>query len=202
MLHESAVPVILLKILRDLSPRLVHAGFSLAGGTSLALRFGHRMSVDLDFFTTEPSAAEALAAHLGQAAGRILDRSSGSLQLLVEGVKLDCLRHDYPVLAPPEKIDGIPLWSVEDVAAMKLNAITNPGAKKDFIDVATLLGRFSLREMLDLYSAKYAPANLFLVIRSLAWFDDAENDPDPVILSGTSWPETKARISRALSELD
>ena len=107
MLHESAVPVILLKVLRDLSPRLVEAGFLLAGGTSLALRFGHRMSVDLNFFTTEPFAAETLAARLGDAAGQILDRSSGSLQLLVEGVKLDCIRHAYPVLAPPESIEGL-----------------------------------------------------------------------------------------------
>jgi len=84
---------------------------------------------------------------------------------------------------------------------MKLNAITNRGSKKDFFDLAALLGRFPLSGMLDDYCQKYGVTHRFMVIRSLVWFDDAEDDPNPVSLDGTSWESVKAIVSRAVSEL-
>lgn len=164
MLHDSAVSITLLKVLRERAVRLSDAGFSLAGGTSLALRFGHRVSVDLDFFTTEPFEPVTLAAQLGAQPGEIIDRTTGSLQMLIQGIKIDCLRHAYPLLDSPVTIDGIRMWSVADVAAMKLNAITNRGSKKDFFDLSILLDHHTLPEMLDLYCAKYAISNRFMVI--------------------------------------
>lgn len=201
MFHDSAVSVTLLKVLRERSPSLSAAGFALAGGTSLALRFGHRMSVDLDFFTTEPFDPVTLAAQLATKPGEIIDRSIGSLQLLIQGIKIDCLRHDYPLLDSPTTLDGIRMWSLADVAAMKLNAITNRGSKKDFFDLVVLLDHYTLLEMLDLYCAKYAIANRFMVIRSLAWFDDAESEPDPVTLGENTWPMVKELMSEALAKL-
>ena len=191
----------LLKVLRDLSPAFSDAGFALAGGTSLALRFGHRVSIDLDFFTTDTFEPEFLAGQLGATSDQIIDHSRGSLQLLIQGVKIDCLRHAYPVVDSHSTLDGIRMWSVADVAAMKLNAVTNRGSKKDFFDLAMLLNHHSLPEMLDLYCAKYAVSNRFMVIRSLAWFDDAEDEPDPISLLENSWPMVKATISKALSRL-
>jgi hypothetical protein len=91
---------------------------------------------------------------------------------------------------------------LEDVVAMKLNAIANRGSKKDFYDIAALLERFPLETMIRLYQAKYRPASLMMIIRSLAWFDDADAEPDPVSLRSDDWPAIKETISAAIRSLE
>ena len=201
MLHHAAVPVKLLETLERLREPLEGGVFALAGGTSLALRLGHRLSVDLDFFTREPFRPDALLDALGLSPALITDQSSSSLQLAIGGVKVEFLRHDYPLLQQHETAGGIKMYSLRDVSAMKLNAIANRGAKKDFFDVAALLGRFPLSGMLDDYCLKYGVAHRFMVIRSLVWFDDAEAEPNPVSLDGTTWETIKTTVSKAVSEL-
>lgn len=201
MLHESAVPVNLFKVLRDLQNWIAPYDFALAGGTSLALRLRHRFSVDLDFFTGSRFDPEALAHHLGFGPETITGMSHGCLQLKISDGKVEFLRHNYPKLKPVEYIEGLKLFSLQDVAAMKLNAIANRGSKKDFYDLAALLDHFRLQSMIDLYQAKYRPASLMMVIRSLAWFDDADVEPDPKSLREDSWPEVKGEIANAIRTL-
>ena len=62
---------------------------------------------------------------------------------------------------------------------MKLSAITNRGTKKDFIDYYFLLKKFSLNELIGFYLQKYTDAQLFTALKSLTYFEDAENDPMP-----------------------
>lgn len=121
--------------------------------------------------------------------------------MLIEGIKIDCLRHAYRLLDSHTTIDCIPMWSLADVAAMKLNAINNRGAKKDFFDLAILLDHYSLPVMLHFYGAKYQASNRLMVIRSLAWFEDAESEPDPNSLGEISWPKVKAIIGEAIANL-
>jgi hypothetical protein len=201
MLHISAVPVNLLKILQDLQNSIPPYDFALAGGTSLTLRFGHRVSVDLDFFTVSPFDPEMLAHHLGFGPESITSLSEGSLQLQIDGIKVEFLRHAYPKLAGIDRIEGVNIWSVQDVAAMKLNAISNRGSKKDFFDLATLLDHNTLQNMIADYEAKYRPASLMMVIRSLAWFDDADAEPDPISLREESWAQVMQAISIAVRSL-
>jgi hypothetical protein len=201
MLHSSAVPVKLLKLLADFQESSSAAGFALAGGTSLALRFGHRLSVDLDFFTSAPFHPTTLAGQLGFGPESILAQADGTLRLLVDHVKVEFLSHSYPLLAPVEQLDSIRMWSVPDVAAMKLNAISNRGSKKDFYVLAALLDRFDLQTMIGFYEAKYQPASLMMVIRSLAWFEDADSEPDPLSLRHDSWPKVMDRVSSAIRTL-
>lgn len=202
MLHQSAVPVALLDVLESLREPLDHFHFALAGGTSLALRLGHRLSVDLDFFTTEAFEPAALAERLGLGPDAITAQAKGTLQVRLQQIKVEFLKHAYPKLAEDQVLDGIRMWSLEDVIAMKLNAVSNRGSKKDFFDIATLLRECSLQEMLDLYQAKYQPASLLMVIRSLAWFDDADAEPDPISLRNDTWPVIKARIASAIRTLE
>lgn len=201
MLHTSAVPLNLLSVLTDLQRRVNSAGFGLAGGTSLALRFGHRLSVDLDFFTTAPFEPTTLASQLGVGPESITGLSEGTLQLRMDGVKVEFLKHAYPKLADDDLIDGIKLWSLKDMAAMKLNAISNRGSKKDFYDLAALLDHLPLQTLIDHYQAKYSPASLMMVIRSLAWFDDADAEPDPISLRNDTWPAVVDQISSAIRTL-
>lgn len=201
MLHFDAVPLSVQRLLKHLAPLQALDLFSLAGGTSLALRFGHRLSVDLDFFTTDPFDPEALQGGLELPEATVVGRTTGSLTLDAGGTKLDFLRHAYPLLQKPEEFGGIRLLSVADVAAMKLNAIANRGSKKDFFDLCELLRRHSLEEMLAFFEAKYRNSDRFIVLRSLAWFEDAELEPDPVSRSSLSWMDAKDEVSTQLRRL-
>lgn len=202
MLHTSAVPSDLLELLTRFQEMASPAGFALAGGTSLALRLGHRLSVDLDFFTTSPFEPAALADQLGLGPESITGQSQGTLQLRVNHVKIEFLRHAYPKLADDHIIQGVRMWSLEDVAAMKLNAIVNRGSKKDFYDIAALSDRFPLPTMLAHYKAKYRPASILMVVRSLAWFADADAEPDPISLRDDSWPAIMKTVSSAIRSLE
>jgi hypothetical protein len=202
MLYQSAVPLSLLEVLRSLQEKTQGTGFALAGGTSLALRFGHRMSVDLDFFTESHFDPQTWADKIGAGPECITGMAAGTLQLILDGVKVEFLRHTYPKLAEHDRINGLALWSLQDVGAMKLNAIANRGSKKDFHDLVALMDLFPLDCILGWYRTKYQPASLMMVVRSLAWFEDAEQEPDPICLNGRDWNEVKDRVSAALRRLE
>jgi predicted nucleotidyltransferase component of viral defense system len=201
MLHFDAVPSPVRSLLSLLPRRPALAGFALGGGTSLALRCGHRVSVDLDFFTARAFDPEQLALQLDLADAVQVNRAVNTLTLDAGGVKLDFLRHAYPLLAPPEIIEGIPLMALADVVAMKLNALANRGAKKDFYDLCELQNQFPLGAMIRWFEQKYRAADRFTVIRSLVWFEDAESDPDPVSLTGMTWLDVKSAIRASVAAL-
>ena len=77
---------------------------------------------------------------------------------------------------------------------MKLAAITGRGAKKDFIDLYFLLQEFTLAEMISLYEEKYKDGSTFMVLKSLVYFDDAENDEMPEMLKPITWQDIKETI--------
>ncbi len=201
MLRFDAIPASVRELLARLSSAPALETFALAGGTSLALRFGHRLSVDLDYFTQDPFDPESLHAALPLSDAVVVGRSTNSLTLDAGGTKLDFLRHAYPLLEPLETADGVRLMSVPDVAAMKLNAIANGGSKKDFFDLCELAEVHSLSTMLEFFERKYGNTDRFIVLRSLAWFEDADQEPDPVSLAGLSWEQVKANVSALLREL-
>jgi hypothetical protein len=201
MLHISAVPLNLLEVLSDLQSKIEGYGFALAGGTSLALRFGHRLSIDLDFFTEAAFEPPDLANLLAVGPESITGSASGTLQIQLRKVKVEFLRHSYPPLAPKEFIQNIHFWSLQDVAAMKLNAICNRGSKKDFYDIRALLKEYDLHQLIQWYGAKYQPASSLMLVRSLSWFEDADAEPDPISLINESWDEVKSQIKTAIRSL-
>lgn len=200
MLQFNSVPADVRELLT--SESLCPEHFALGGGTSLALRFGHRMSVDLDFFTTEEFSPEEILSGLPRAlTPTVLGKATGSLTLESSGVKVEFLRHAYPLLEGPECIESIYLLSLADVTAMKLNAIANRGSKKDFYDLFRILDEMRLPDALNLFEQKYQNTDRFVAIRSLGWFEEAEGEPDPIAPTGPSWSEVKARISGAVADL-
>lgn len=201
MLRFNAVPESVRVLLLELASKSALAEFALGGGTSLALRFGHRLSVDLDFFTVLEFSPDVVLTGLELGCATMVARATNSLTVDVGGVKLDLLRHGYRLLEPAEQIDGITLVSLPDLAAMKLNALANRGSKKDFYDVVELLGHFTIQEMIGFFTTKYPDTDPFTVIRSLAWFDDAEMDPDPVSLKRMTWKVVKSKVSKIVTEL-
>jgi len=201
MLHQSAVPRHTLELLKLTSPRLDELGFHLAGRTALALRLGHRISVDLDFFKSGPFAPPDVVDELDALTGsssKIVQQSEGSVALINQETKFELLRYDSALLEPVDQIEGISLVSLPDNVAMKLSALAGRGSKKDFVDLAALLETIEISEMLDWYRRKFPNSDPFIVMKSLTWFEDAEADPDPAFLKGQSWKRIKKVISEAV----
>ncbi|MBX2890510.1 MAG: nucleotidyl transferase AbiEii/AbiGii toxin family protein [Saprospiraceae bacterium] len=199
MLHLATVHPDTLGLLKKLMALPEMQGFNLAGGTALALQIGHRVSVDLDFFGDVGfDTAEMMSAIEEFAEVSIISQSRSILILNVNGVKVDVVRYRYPLLNPVLEVEGLRLLSPLDIGAMKLAAITNRGRKRDFFDLFFLLRQFTMRQLIDAYNAKYADGSEFLVMKSMVYFDDAEQDDQPGLLDSTvTWPEVKNAIEKA-----
>ena len=173
-------------------------GFYLAGGTGLALWLGHRISVDLDFFSETQFSEEAVLEELSeQGTFRLEKRDPGTIHGTLGDVKVAFLRYAYPLLEPLSSSGGVAVASAADIACMKLDAIASRGTKRDFIDIYFVLQHgFSLRELLERYREKYARLNVNLlhVKKSLVYFDDADPEPEPRLLRPVSWDAVKAHF--------
>lgn len=200
MLHTQTVTGATLELLKRLmaQPELEH--FALVGGTNLALRIGHRKSIDLDLFTSEPFDPQVLAASLPIRFPHteVVSMSDIMLFVYIEDIKTDMVALPYPWLEPFEMIQDIRFASMADIAAMKLSAIARRGVKKDFWDIAALLNHFSLDTMLDFYRAKYRSHDIFHLLRSLVYFADAEAQRDPEPLDKTTWKQIKKKVEQAV----
>lgn len=192
MLHYETIIPETHSLLEKLSTLPVLEDARLVGGTALALQLGHRTSVDLDFFGRINADSEDLRDILREVGRVEVSSVSKNINIFwINGVKVDMVNYPYPWLDLPIVEDGVRLASLNDIAAMKVSAIVNRGTKKDFIDLYTLLQHFALDELLDMYSRKYSDGSLFIVMKSLTYFDDAETDPMPNVLNDTTWETVK-----------
>lgn len=195
MLHYETIKPDTLHLLEQLQSLDSLKDCRLVGGTSLALQIGHRESIDLDLFGTISADIEELCADISEFAEvKPISSTKHMRFLIVNGVKVDIVGYPYPWIDEPVQEDSIKLAGIKDIAAMKLSAITNRGTKKDFIDYYFLLQQFSLKEMIGFYSTKYSDAQLFTAIKSLTYFDDAESDPMPKMITNIEWEQIKMRI--------
>ena len=195
MLQKQAVKPELLELLEQLMLVDEFTNFNLVGGTALALYEGHRLSVDIDMFGRRDIDTDKFTDILKEKGETIiLSQSPKILIFSINGIKVDFVDYNFELLEPLTIIEGIRLVSKKDIAAMKLNAIAGRGSKKDFIDVFQLLNEFTLTEMLTFYSQKYPNGSEFMVLKSMLYFDDAENEPDPLMIIPISWEEVKERI--------
>ena len=200
MLHFETLPVGTLDLLKDLSAHPALQQFSLVGGTALALRFGHRRSIDFDFFTPDSFDVEALANTLSRELPQFATSgmNKGGINASIGDLKVDFVTCRYPLLAQPEMQDGIRMFSLPDIVGMKLSAITNRGARKDFYDLHALIQHLGVDALIDIYRQKYPSHDPMIALRSMIYFDDAEEDADPDLLISKSWEEVKEEICEAV----
>ena len=200
MLQQQSVSGELLELLEALMHEETFRDFVLVGGTSLALQLGHRVSVDIDLFgmsdIDENHFLEVLQ-KMGETI--VLKKSKNILICSVNGAKVDFVNYHYPWLEHYSVSDSIRLASQKDIGAMKLNAIAGRGSKKDFIDLYYLLKQYSLDELIQFYLDKYSDGSEFMVLKSLAYFDDADLEATPVLFEQVSWEEIKKNILFHLS---
>jgi hypothetical protein len=184
MLHKNTIQPGTLELLIKLQSDEILNNFSLAGGTSLALQIGHRQSVDLDLFTTDDFDVNFLLEFLEANYNFHSDfTANNTLKGFIDSVKVDFISHKYPLVNNIRNIESIKLYSIEDIAAMKLNVIAGNGTRsKDFIDLYFLLKEYSVQQLLNFYSAKYKTRNTFHVVKSMVYFDDISLQDWPVMV--------------------
>lgn len=195
MLHYETIHPDTLELLRKIQSLEMFKDARLVGGTALALQLGHRKSIDLDFFGSVDASLQEIASALSTFASvSPLSESSMKRFLIVDGVKVDVVNYPYSWIDEPVIEDGVALAGIKDIAAMKLSAITNRGTRKDFVDFYFLLKYFSFEELINLYVQKYSDTQLFTTLKSLTYFDDAEQDPMPAMMVTLEWEDVKSLI--------
>lgn len=201
MLSYQTVEPHTLELLRRLMEAPLLRQTRLVGGTALALQYGHRSSVDLDFFGDVDASTEELSQVLGQV-GAVTLMGQGKMikGFVVDGIRIDIVSYAYPWLEDAVVKDGLRLASPVDIAAMKVYAIENRGSRKDFIDMYFLLKHYSLDEILLFYKRKYPEHSEFVALRSLTYFEDAESFAMPKMYASFDWEDLKRSIIAAVSQ--
>jgi predicted nucleotidyltransferase component of viral defense system len=165
MENSSIVSIEILGIIRTLQGLESLSAFALAGGTSLAIRFNHRYSYDIDFFTDKTIGREGLirisqeldvvykSALLGS---EIINAESGDqfcfLRAFIatengNGLKIEILQN-MAILYPVEFYNKIRILSVRDIGLFKLMSASNRKAKKDIYDLDFITDEITLPDLL------------------------------------------------------
>lgn len=199
MLQTQTVEPHTFSLLEELMALPALKDFALVGGTALSLLYGHRKSDDLDIFSMGPFENASLLTTLNRTFGkRILVEEKPpyfGIFCFIDEVKVDLVRHPHPLIRPMVTIGNTRMFSVEDIIAMKVQAVLGRGKKKDFWDIAELLQHFGVDDFVRFHKEKYSSQNLMITVpQAICYFQDAEDSEDPISLKGQTWASVKKRI--------
>jgi hypothetical protein len=192
------------RALRSLTP-LAQRGFYLAGGTALCLRLAHRRSVDLDLFRSERFDPDQVLRELRNEGVPLSNArtQASTLWFEIEGVETSLMSFPHPMLEPPADITGVPVASLRDIAAMKVEAIASRGARKDFVDLYFICDEagLGLAGAITAFQTRFASAHPDLLhrIKALTYFDDAEREPELLMLRPLPWSTVRSYFEREVS---
>lgn len=179
--------------------------FYLAGGTGIALQIGHRQSIDFDFFFREDLQNRAIVEHIRRLGKfELFSEAENTIHGRLNKVQISFFSYHYPLLHDCLNYQKLRIASLLDIALMKLEAISGRGSKKDFVDLFFLLERFTLSDLLEAYTRKFGAdiSNHYHLMKSLVYFDDAENQPMPVMHQSARWSDIKNMIIGKVRQLD
>lgn len=203
MLQTQTVVPELMELLKKIMSEKLFSDFNLVGGTSLALQMGHRNSIDIDLFGNSEINPELFIEKLSEYGEvKVAQSTKNILITKINDVKVDFVNYKYPLLSECLFIEKIRMLSTKDIAAMKLNAIAGRGSKKDFIDLYFLLNEFSLEEILSFYEKKYHDGSVFMVQKSLTYFEDANSQLQPKMFLDFNWETCKQKIIEEVLKLE
>jgi len=206
MLHLNSINEVTHQLLQSLCSKEYLQNFALAGGTSLALQLGHRKSIDIDLFSFEDVNMTEISLFLENEYDDIEIRRTTPVFIFsnINGIKSDFVKHNKSnLLKPCITDDGIRMYSLADIAAMKLNAICGRGSKKDFYDIYLLLQKFTLRELLTFFDAKFSSDNSWMAIKSLQYFEDADQNEQPeLLINYPDWDEMKQFFIKTVNDFN
>ena len=204
MLHKETVTSTTLELLKSLQSQTYLKNFYLVGGTALALKIGHRRSIDLDLFSNFSFDVVQLLENLSADYNfNLFFSANNTIKGSINNVKVDFLSHRYPLIADPTTEEGIEMLSLQDIIAMKLNAISGSGQRvKDFIDIFYLLRHFSIQQMIGFYKKKYTQYNEVSILKSLVYFDDIDFNDWPEIIAepNLKWDVIKSELEKSVKK--
>ncbi|MBN1925168.1 MAG: nucleotidyl transferase AbiEii/AbiGii toxin family protein [Prolixibacteraceae bacterium] len=205
MLHTEAIEPGTFSLLKELMDIPELKPFSLVGGTALALRYGHRNSIDLDLFSHIKFEPEFIEKELRQVFGKDYHTESGHQKIgifcFIKKIKVDIIHYPFQLVSPVKNENGIRIYSDADIAAMKVQAILGRGKKKDFWDLHELLQHYSLQQLIDWHKLKYPNQMLAISIpNAITYFVDTDDSETPVSYKGQTWEKVKKEISRKVSD--
>ena len=177
----------------------------LAGGTGLALQFGHRYSEDLDLFGYEPFDPLGLAESLATVGRvRVQQAATDTLHVELNGMRVSFLRTETPLLFEGTPYRGLTVADTRDIAVMKMIAIAGRGSRKDFVDLffylragGTLQGALSLLH----HRFQEVDFNTYHLLKSLVYFEDAEEEPMPKMIRLVEWDSVKEFLIAEVRQL-
>lgn len=193
-MFKNAVSARMLLLIEKLSElKEIKENFYLAGGTALALQFGHRQSDDLDLFSKEIFENEKYIHFILNLGGRIIQEDAGTIHVIIDEINVSFLHYPYPLIRPLIYELNINIASIEDIACMKVVAISQRAEKKDFFDIYEILRLYTPYQLRQMFLEKYKESrvNCYHILRSFFYFDEADKSPDPVVLNKTNWDEIK-----------
>jgi len=213
-LHYETVTPQLQRLLIDLMLNSLFDPFCLVGGTSLSLRLGHRMSVDIDLFTNAPYGSLDFKTFedffeknypyysrpdktdiVGFGRSYYIGNSED------DNIKVDLYYHDE-IIEPFDLIDGIRIANLNDVIAMKVDVISRGGRKKDFWDLHELLEMFSIPEMLEIHRQHFEYTHdRAHIINNFTNFEIADEEIDPICLKGKIWEIIKLDFTEEIEKI-
>ncbi len=214
--HRTAIPPSCHDALDFLRPLPFIQAFYLAGGTALALQLGHRISVDLDWFSTHLllliNEREQIRQTLAKSNQfQVVSEQDNMLFTRLLATDVSFIYQHHPLLEPTIHFNGIELASPTDIGLMKLAAIVSRGTRRDFVDLYALRQTITLDQLLALAPIKYndRPEFVSMVLRALVYFEDAEQQPMPQLLTPMRWSDVKKycetavrQFTRRFSQLD
>lgn len=198
MLYYHTISPGTLRLLKELMSLNDLNIFRLVGGTSLALQLGHRISVDLDFFSEKSFDINQITTLVSNKLKPFeLQSISGTgFTSFIENIKCDFYNWSVPYIREPLIKDELRLASLEDIAAFKLDAIIRRKEKKDFWDIDALLYAFPLKDLFSFYRQKFIYNDVKIVLDALSEIDIADESEVPIVVGRKTWDEVKENIKK------
>jgi len=209
--HFDVMPKKTIKVFKYLSRQkwLDNSGWYLAGGTALALQVGYRQSVDLDFFTESKSGKidnTKILEYLKSSGEWFTDvDSEGTIYGELQKAKISFIA--YPFFSPAQpfvRYGTINILNKEDIAVMKVVAISQRGRKRDFFDLYYCANNIlPLEEIMIRLKIQYPSVahDYYHILKSLIYFADAESDPEPNLLIDLDWKTVKKYFEKEIPAL-
>jgi hypothetical protein len=201
MLYKETVSSDTLELLKTLMHDPLLSDFFLVGGTALSLQIGHRRSIDLDLFTIKDFDENALLGEVEEKYNFFTDfQSKNTLKGQITGVKVDFISHKYPLINPLLVMEDVRMAGIQDIAAMKLNAIAGNGTRlKDFIDIAYISSVITPKQIVEAYQGKYSARNPVMAIKSMVYHNDIDFDETIEMMDNNfSWSIIDKRLHAIL----
>lgn len=184
--------------------------FYLAGGTALALQTGHRISIDLDFFSKFEFNPEVLISKY-EAHKITLDKvriDTGTLKFKLKGTEMSFFYYPYDLLEDMITYKGINIAGIRDIGCMKLTAISSRGSKKDFFDLYSIFHsdlhkNITLSSLFSDFEQKFSKSNYdkYHFLKSLTYFENADDDPPLESFEQFTWKDIKDYFRTEVTKL-